>query len=379
MSTISASTTSTTAYKVTADTTGTLVLQTGSGPTTAVTVGTDQSVAFAGAVSTAGNQTVTGSLSVTGSVSAPNTFGFKNRIINGTMVIDQRNAGASQTITGGASTLAFNCDRWQVRSAGANATVQQVATNNTYRMVFTGAASVSAVAAQQSIEALNCVDLAGQNVTLSLIAKSTSLTSLTLEAYYANTTNTFGTWGSPTVTSIGTQAVTISTTESTVSWTFAVPAAATTGLQIRITGGSLAATQTLTIGNVQLEKGSTATSFDYRPYGTELSLCQRYFYKASIFNANATAVYLGYFGGTNGVYELFFPVTMRTTPTATISQPTQVQVYYTLGWTNVTIAVSAYNESRSCLVYVPSDHGNNKLLQLSGGSTVPTASVTAEL
>jgi len=51
MSTISASTTSTTAYKVTADTTGTLVLQTGSTPTTAVTIGTDQKVAFAAGIS----------------------------------------------------------------------------------------------------------------------------------------------------------------------------------------------------------------------------------------------------------------------------------------------------------------------------------------
>ncbi len=50
MSTISASTTSTTAYKVTADTTGTLVLQTGSTPTTAVTIGTDQSVTTAGTI-----------------------------------------------------------------------------------------------------------------------------------------------------------------------------------------------------------------------------------------------------------------------------------------------------------------------------------------
>jgi hypothetical protein len=237
-------------------------------------------------------------------------FGFKNRIINGAMVIDQRNAGASQTITGGASPLAFNCDRWQVRSAGANATVQQVATNNTYRMVFTGLASNSAVAATQSIEALNCVDMAGQNVTLSLVAKSTSLTSLTLEAYYANTTNTFGTWGSPTVTSIGTQAVTISTTESTVSWTFAVPSAATTGIQIRITGGALLASQTLTIGNVQLEKGSTATSFDYRPYGTELALCQRYYQKH-------TGDYYSSYGATYNYVFVPWKVTMRASPTVT--------------------------------------------------------------
>jgi hypothetical protein len=77
MSTISASTTSTTAFKVTADTTGVLVIQTGVTPTTALTVGSDQSVTFAQAAN------------------LPNTFGFKNRIINSAMVIDQRNAGAS--------------------------------------------------------------------------------------------------------------------------------------------------------------------------------------------------------------------------------------------------------------------------------------------
>jgi len=234
-------------------------------------------------------------------------------------VVDQRNAGASQTITGGASTLAFNCDRWQVRSAGSNATVQQVATSNTYRMVFTGLASNSAVAAIQSIEALNCVDMAGQTVTLSLTAKSTSLTSLTLEAYYANTTNTFGTWGSPTVTSIGTQAVTISATESTVSWTFAVPSAATTGIQIRITGGALAATQTLTIGQVQLEKGSTATSFDYRPYGTELMLCQRYYETVS---ARTYITYLP--GSVDSVLYGSWAVEKRASPTLTLSSATQL-------------------------------------------------------
>jgi hypothetical protein len=233
---------------------------------------------------------------------------LKNRLFNGLMQIDQRNAGASQTITAGATTLAFNCDRWQVRSAGANATVQRVATNNTYRMRFTGASSVTAVATQQSIEALNSVDLAGNSTTLSLVASSTSLTSLTLEAYYANTTDTFGTWGSPTVTSIGSQAVTISSTESTVSWTFSVPAAATTGIQIRITGGALGAGQTLTLGNVQLEKGSTATSFDYRPYTTELQLCQRYYQRI-------TGGDRAFMGGSLYSFNWLLKVTMRADPT----------------------------------------------------------------
>jgi hypothetical protein len=237
---------------------------------------------------------------------AASPYVLKNRIINGAFAIDQRNAGASQTITGGASPLAFNCDRWQVRSQGSNATVQQVATNNTYRMVFTGLASNSGVAASQSIEAINCADMAGQTVTLSLLAKSTSLTSLTLEAYYANTTNTFGTWASPTVTSIGTQSVAISTTEALISYTFAVPSAATTGLQIRITSGALAATQTLTIGNVQLEVGSSATPFERRLYNQELANCQRYFGK---YNAIAVT--------SANTYSIALPTTMRAAPTCT--------------------------------------------------------------
>jgi hypothetical protein len=194
-------------------------------------------------------------------------------------------------------------------------------------MVFTGLASNTGVAASQSIESKNSADLAGQNVTISLTAKSTSLTSLTLELYYANTTDTFGTWTSPTVTSIGTQAVTISTTESTVSWTIAVPSAAYTGLQLRITGGALVASQTLTIGQVQLEAGSTATSFDYRPYGTELALCQRY-YETNYFGvATGTNAYGGYLIGTvssntvpvNQPYgAICFNTTKRASPTVTL-------------------------------------------------------------
>jgi hypothetical protein len=311
----------------TGDSSGVLQLQTVG--TTAVTIDTSQNTTLTGKLTTAssGIQFSDGSTQTTAAVTP---YVLKNRIINGAFAVDQRNAGASQTITGGASPLAFNCDRWQVRSQGANATVQQVVTNNTYRMVFTGLASNSGVAASQSIEAINCADMAGRTVTLSLLAKSTSLTSLTLEAYYANTTNTFGTWASPTVTSIGTQSVTISTTEALVSYTFAVPSAATTGLQIRITSGALAATQTLTIGNVQLEVGSSATSFEWLPFGTQLALCQRYYEKSFDYgtvpangpNTTTLATPYGIFSGysTNaspGGGNVFYKVTKRAIPTVT--------------------------------------------------------------
>jgi hypothetical protein len=73
--------------------------------------------------------------------------------------------------------------------------------------------------------------------------------------------------------------------------------------------GTLNATWNIT--GVQLEVGVTATSFDYRPYGTELALCQRY----------GLAVNGGYTGFANGTTVVdcggSFPVTMRTAPTAT--------------------------------------------------------------
>jgi hypothetical protein len=73
---------------------------------------------------------------------------------------------------------------------------------------------------------------------------------------------------------------------------------------------------TFYITGVQLEKGSTATSFDYRPYGTELQLAQRYYYK--IFpNAASTVFGLAAIDSTTvAQVASAFPVTMRITPTA---------------------------------------------------------------
>lgn len=214
---------------------------------------------------------------------SPGYNSFKNRIINGAMVIDQRNAGASQTFTAGAA-LAYAVDRWYGYCTGANITGQQIAggttptvTQNRYR--FTGAASVTSVGFGQRIEQKNSYDLAGSTCTLSAdLAISATLTTVTWTAYYATTTaDTFGSLASPTVTQIATGTFTVTSTVTNFSANISVPAAATTGIQILFTVGALTAGLTWTIGNVQLEKGSTATSFDYRDYGTELFLCQRYY------------------------------------------------------------------------------------------------------
>jgi len=295
------------------------------------TVSTSVSNTFV-SINVSGN--ITGTTGVTFSdTSTQNTaatgFGFKNRIINGAMVIDQRNAGASQTFTA-AGALAYSVDRWYGYCTGANVTGQQVAgsgaVQNRYR--FTGAASVTAVGFGQRIEQKNSYDLAGSTCTLSAdLAISATLTTVTWTAYYATTTaDTFGSLASPTVTQIATGTFTVSATVTNFSTNISIPAAATTGIQILFTVGALTAGLTWTIGNVQLEKGSTATAFDYRPYGTELTLCQRYcqVYKGSdtVNPAINAYVRIGYGPATGtgtGIAQVNPLVILRVIPSVTTS------------------------------------------------------------
>lgn len=206
--------------------------------------------------------------------------GLKNRIINGTMKIDQRNAGAVQTITAGA-TLAYTVDRWYAYCTGANLTGQQIAlANGQNRYKFTGAAGVTGVGIGQRIESKNCLDLAGQTVSLQVKASSSSLISLGWAAYYATTADVFGTLATPTRTLIASGNFAIGVNEASYSVPIAIPAAATTGIEVVFTGGALLAAQTLQIGDVQLEVGTSSTSIEQRPYGLELTLCQRYYEKS---------------------------------------------------------------------------------------------------
>jgi hypothetical protein len=232
--------------------------------------------------------------------------GSRNRLINGSMAIDQRNAGASQTFTAAAA-LAYSVDRWYGYSTGANVTGQRVqgATVGQFRYQFTGAGSVTAIGFGQRIEQLNSADLAGTTATLSVDLANSVLTTVTWTAFYANTADTFGTLASPTRTQIATGTFTVNSTVTRYNTQISIPAAATTGIEIVFTVGAQTS-GTWTIGDVQLERGSVATLFERRSYGQELALCQRYHWR----NANA------YFPNTVSMMH-YFKVEMRTTPTVT--------------------------------------------------------------
>jgi hypothetical protein len=292
------------------------------------------------------------------------TAGFKNRLINGACVIDQRNAGASVTPADGAYTL----DRWQYQASQASKfTVQQNAASVTPPTGFsnylgaTVASSVSVGSGDyfgvlQRIEGFNFADMAwgtasAATVTLSFWVRS-SLTGtfggslrnsaqnrsypFTYTISAANTWtqisvtiagDTSGTWVGAT-NGIGLQVWFALGTGSTYSGTSGAWAGANYLSATGATNVVGTSSATFYITGVQLEKGSTATSFDYRPYGTELALCQRYFEKSfatetAPANGSTSTTLATNAGATVGLAQnvlnagptAFFKVTKRATPT----------------------------------------------------------------
>jgi hypothetical protein len=275
-------------------------------------------------------------------------FGFKNRIINGAMVISQR--GTSFV----SPTSVYTIDRWEMEeNTDGTVTVTQetdAPTGFGFSQKFTVTAADASLGASQDlivgqyIEGFNTADLvfgsaSAATVTLSFWVKS-SLTgtfggalqnSARTRSYpFTYTISAASTWEQKTVTIAGdTSGTWIGATNgiglrvyfglgvgSTLSGTAGAWAAANyysaTGAVSVI--GTNAATWQVT--GVQLEKGSTATSFDYRPYGTELALCQRYYQKFSA-TAGGQVFSSGMMNATT-TSRMFIPflVPLRTNPTA---------------------------------------------------------------
>jgi hypothetical protein len=274
--------------------------------------------------------TIDGSNGITqaGEFNSDSTFGFKNRIINGAMVIDQRNAGAALTVNTSSDFYAVDRFLGYGEPSDGVYTVQQSTvapagfTNSLLATVTTADASVGASQyyfLSQRIEGTNCFDLgfgtaSAKTVTLSFWVRS-SLTgtfggSLSNSAFnrsypFSYTISTANTWEQKSVTIPGDTTGTWLTTTGIgirVYWDLGsgndnvAAAGSWVGAgEVGVTGGTkLISTLSATfyITGVQLEVGSTATSFDYRPYGTELQLCQRY-YENSGTNINSISMFNG--------------------------------------------------------------------------------------
>jgi hypothetical protein len=288
---------------------------------------------------------------------------FVNRIINGNMVIDQRNAGAS--VTQGTVNL-YPVDRFLVvGSVASKFTAQRSSTvpdgfNNSVICTSSSAYSVGTsetFVIAQRIEGFNVADLGwgsagAQSVTLSFWVQS-SLTgtfggalrnSASDRSYpFSYTISSANTWEQKFITVAGDTTGTWLTdngvginltfslgTGSTLSGTAGAWAgsnfiSATGAVSVVGTNGA-----TFYITGVQLEAGSVATPFERRPYGTELALCMRYFeksYNASVApgtaSSNLGAPALVPFSTSVNFTNLVvtFKQTKRATPTLTVYNP----------------------------------------------------------
>ena len=275
---------------------------------------------------------------------------FKNRIINGGMVIDQRNAGANITPTASAYTI----DRWTAYiSQPSKLSVQQNAGSITPPAGFTNYLGITSLSAysvlstdyfhlRQEIEGFNVADLGwgtanAQTITLSFrvyssligtfggvirngafnrsypfsysipVANTWTTISLTIAGDTTGTWATNSTNGLSLAFGLGSGSTYTSTAGSWQAGSFIQP----TG-SVSVVGTSGA---TFYITGVQLENCSVATSFDQRAYSQELAMCQRYYQNiiCSV-NDNGAAAATKFYN-TSAPYQC----SMRATPTAIFS------------------------------------------------------------
>jgi hypothetical protein len=287
--------------------------------------------------------------------SAGSPYGFKNRIINGAMAIDQRNAGASTTVGSGS---VYTLDRWcTLNVASSKFSVQQNAGSITPPVGFTNYLGLTSLAATsiatgdyyqvlQTIEGNNIVDLdwgksTAKPITISFWVRSSLTGSFggallndgNARSYpFSYTINSSNTWEYKTLTIAGDTSGTwlttngiglqlrfglgIGSTYTTTggAWVNGVYGAPTGSVNVASTNGA-----TFYITGVQVEKSSQATAFDWRPYGTEYALCLRYYVRINSYGSNGPFASGNAESTTRGYINLTLPQPMRTNPTCSIS------------------------------------------------------------
>jgi hypothetical protein len=278
-----------------------------------------------------------------------NNYTFRNKIINGGMRIDQRNAGGAVTTANSYPVDRFSCLHITdgAFSAQQDSSAPSGFTNSikwTTTTADTSFAATQHALVRQRIEGNNIYDLefgtaSAKTITLSFWVKS-SLTGTfggslmnngQTRCYpYSYTISTADTWEHKSITIPGDTDTSITwlTTNGVgleVFWSMGVGsdydgtagAWTSTPYQYSVTGavsvmGTLNANWYLT--GVQLEIGSSATPFEHRPIGVELKLCKRY-YATGRFSG-----LLGYAGGRQSAFtDVNFEVEMRATPTSYVS------------------------------------------------------------
>jgi len=289
-----------------------------------------------------------------------NNLSNKNKIINGSFAIDQRNGNASVTLSNGV----FPCDRFRSNSSGPYLDGQvvtdspdditqslKITTNGNHTIGTNDFANLQYVIEGHDIQDLNWGTSAGVSCTLSFFVKS-SLTGTFGGAIRSSSSGGF--YGYPftyTISSANTfekKSITIPKPPDASTWltdanggiyiyfdfgtgsTYTNAAGSWVNQNVVGANGTtkLALTNSATqqFALVQFEKGTVATDFEHRSFAQELALCQRYCYKHEIDQSNGP--YAFQYESAHKFVQDFFPVTMRTTPSYTITYNTSSPTPY---------------------------------------------------
>jgi hypothetical protein len=350
-------------------------------------------------------------------------YGFRNRVINGDMRIDQRNAGASRSVD---NLIVYTLDRWRaVSSQGGTVkyTVQRNDGSVTPPPGFTNYLGVTVTTAfslpesgqffsiDQIIEGYNVADLDwgtpnAKTITISFWIRSSIVGTYSfavrnnasnrsfIKTYTINSANT---WEYKTLTIPGDTSGTWEKTNGrgvevffdlgrSPSFEAGVVADSwlTTGA-VRL-GGTVKLIEnqgaTWQITGVQLEVGTVATPFERRPFGTELALCQRYAYVNRLSSSGGFGL-SGYFEtSTAALITIRHPVEMRASPTFSFSA---ANTFFTQTTSNITpSAISLRDANTFGGVINPTVSGASAgngchLVRNTGNGTESTITASAEL
>ena len=268
-------------------------------------------------------------------------LGSRNRIINGGCAIDQRNFGAAQNVT---VSNTYFIDRFSIASLAAvtgTLTVQRIAPGSpggpryAMRLARTAGTYTSALTLNQVIETANCYDLAGSPVTISFMARKGPSYTAGLTVYLITGTGvdegvngaTGGSWTG--YANAGFLSPSLTTSWQTFSFTL-TPGASVQEMSVNFNTGNFSGTGAagdyIDITNVQLERGTVATPFEYRHNGVELALCQRYYNQSYSYGVlPGTVTIAGQYrvvgNGSAGAFNIQFPVEMRAVPTVVAYSP----------------------------------------------------------
>ena len=271
-----------------------------------------------------------GNLTTVGTVNMGSSF-KRNRLINGNMVVDQRNSGSAVTLS---TSFGYTLDRWYCGNSTASSstvTAQRVSTGVNslpYALrILRGSGTWTGVAsANQTIETINCQDLAGQTVTVSLwVRAGSAFTGIfyvqglsgtgTDQGAASGNAGTWTTWAGPVIKTSTSPTTTL--TQYTTQWS--IPAGTNemaVYIAVQWTGGTGSANDYIDITGVQLEVGSVATPYERQIYSDQLAQCQRYLPAIATQASNSGDVGIGLTTGSSGG-ALFaqFMVQARVAPT----------------------------------------------------------------